>query len=73
MTQKKVLRIAKSSMNDNRKMLESFGYEKKIKLKHNPDEDIISLLSSLMPKSTAGKIAVAGGIALLLYLILKGK
>lgn len=76
MSKRPVIRIAKESIEENKKILTAFGKEKPIKLKKNPDQDLLDVLDALkdlMPKSTAGKIAVVGLAALLAYAILRSK
>ncbi len=68
-----ILKLAKRSMKDNRKVLTALGEERSVKLKKNPDQDLIDVVKELMPKSTAGKIAVIGIAALIAYAILKSK
>jgi len=71
-----ILKLAKRSMKENREVLTALGKERPVQLKKNPDQDllgIVNLLKDLMPKSTAGKIAVVGVIALIAYAILKSK
>ena len=71
-----VIRIAKESMKENKKILTAMGKETPVKLKTNPDQDLLDVLDTLkelMPKSTAGKMAVIGIAALLAYAILKSK
>jgi len=65
--------IIQQSMKDNRNLLAHLGREEPINLSQNPDSDLLQILSDLMPKSTAGKIAVAGGLALVLWLALSKK
>ena len=69
----RILKLAKQSMRDNRKVLTALGKERSVQLKKNPDQDLIDLVKDLMPKSTAGKIAVIGIAALIAYAILKSK
>lgn len=71
MNQDDALRIAQTSMKVNKHLLRSLGDEKKINLKQNPDEDIIKILTDLMPKSTEGKILALGAALLFAYIILK--
>ena len=66
-----ILRIAQESMKDNSALLKNLGAEKSVKIKNNPDEDIVQKLSELIPKSTEGKILAIGVAALLAYLLLK--
>ena len=58
-------KIINQSMQENKKLLDTLGAEKPVKLLKNPDNDLLSMLADLMPKSTEGKLAVAGGIAIL--------
>ena len=71
-----ILKLANQSMKENRKVLSALGEERSVQLKKNPDQDllgVVDLLKDLMPKSTAGKIAVVGVVALIAYAILKSK
>ena len=73
MTQNSALEIAQTSMRANKNLLKSLGDEKKISLAKNPDDDIITKLLDLVPKSTEGKI-LALGIALMVgYILVKSK
>jgi hypothetical protein len=72
MKQKDILKIAKESIQDNRKVLNALGDERRVTI-HHPEEDIIELIKELMPKSTAGKVAVAGLVALVAWYLLKNK
>jgi len=65
--------IIQQSMKDNRNLLAHLGREEPVNLNQNPDSDLLQILSDLMPKSTAGKVAVAGGLALVLWLALSKK
>ena len=69
----RILKIANQSMKENRKILTALGEERSVQLKKNPDQDLIDVVKDLMPKSTAGKIAVIGIVALIAYAILKSK
>jgi len=71
MDSNEILRLAQQSMKDNSILLKNLGDEKSVKIRNNPDEDIIQKLSELMPKSTEGKILAIGVAALLAYLLLK--
>ena len=66
-------KIIKQSMKDNRNLLAHLGREEPINLNQNPDSDLLDILADMMPKSTAGKVAVAGGLALALWLVLSKK
>jgi len=68
-----ILKLANQSMKENRKVLTALGEERSVKLKKNPDQDLIELVKDLMPKSTVGKIAVIGIAAIIAYAILKSK
>ena len=68
-----ILKLAKQSIRNNRKVLTALGDERSVQLKKNPDQDLIDIVKDLMPKSTAGKIAVIGIAALIAYAILKSK
>jgi len=69
----RILKLANQSMKENREVLTALGKEKPVQLKKNPDQDLIEVVKDLMPKSTAGKIAVIGIVALIAYAILKSK
>lgn len=69
----RILKLAKQSMRYNRKVLTALGGERSVQLKKNPDQDLIDMVKDLMPKSTAGKIAVIGIAALIAFAILKSK
>ncbi len=69
----RILKLANQSMKENRKVLTALGEEKSIQLKKNPDQDLIDIVTDLIPKSTAGKLAVIGIAALIAYAILKSK
>jgi len=69
----RILKLAKQSIRNNRKVLTALGDERSVQLKKNPDQDLIDIVKDLMPKSTAGKIAVIGIAALIAYAILKSK
>ena len=73
MKDNRILKLANQSMKENRKVLTALGEERSVKLKKNPDQDLIELVKDLMPKSTAGKIAVIGIAAIIAYAILKSK
>jgi len=69
----RILKLANQSMKENRKVLTALGEEKSVQLKKNPDQDLIDIVTDLIPKSTAGKLAVIGIAALIAYAILKSK
>ncbi len=72
----RILKLANQSMKENREVLTALGKERPVQLKKNPDQDllgVVDLLKDLMPKSTAGKIALVGVVALIAYAILKSK
>ena len=69
----RILKLANQSMKENRKVLTALRKERYVELKKNPDQDLIELVKDIMPKSTAGKIAVIGIAALIAYAILKSK
>lgn len=76
MSKRPVIRIAKESMKENKKILTALGKEKPVRLKKNPDQDLLNALDGivdLMPKSTVGKVAVIAIAAILAYAILKSK
>lgn len=67
-----VLQIARESMRDNRKLLAALGKEKPVILSHTPKEQsIISALLDMLPKSTEGKLALAGLVALVAWDLLR--
>ena len=69
----RILKLANQSMKENRKVLTALGEEKSVQLKKNPDQDLIDIVTDLIPKSTVGKVAVIGLTALIAYSILKSK
>ena len=69
----RILKLANQSMKENRKVLTALGEEKSVQLKKNPDQDLIDIVTDLIPKSTVGKVAVIGLAALIAYSILKSK
>ena len=69
----RILKLANQSMKENRKVLSALGEERSIQLRKNPDQDLIDVVKDLIPKSTAGKIAVIGIAVLIAYAILKSK
>lgn len=73
MDQRDILKIAKTSMKTNKVLLKSLGDEKRITTTKNPDQDLIKILTDLMPKSTEGKILALGAALLVGYLLLKSK
>lgn len=73
MVNEDILRIVEQSMKENKDLLNNLGYERSVRLKQNPDEDIIEKLKELMPKSTEGKILAIGAAALLAYILFKSK
>ena len=73
MKDERILKLANQSMKENLKVLTALGEERSVQLKKNPDQDLIDVVKDLMPKSTAGKIAVIGIAALIAYAILKSK
>ena len=69
-----VSQIVKNSMNDNRKLLTALGNEKPIKLIPTPkEESILSSILDLIPKSTGGKLILAGLVALVAWELLRNK
>ena len=69
----RILKLANQSMKENRKVLTALGEEKSVQLKKNPDQDLLDIVTDLIPKSTVGKVAVIGLAALIAYSILKSK
>lgn len=57
--------IIRQSMHENKKLLDALGAETPVNIQNNPDKDLLSQLSDLMPKSTEGKLAVVAGAVLL--------
>jgi len=70
MKQDDILEIARKSIRDNRKVLSALGRENNIRV-HHQEEDIIDALKELMPKSTEGKLIVAGLVGLVAWYLLK--
>lgn len=69
-----VLQIVKESMKDNQGLLTALGHEKPIQLTPTPkEESILSSILDLIPKSTGGKLIVAGLVALVAWEILRSK
>jgi len=66
-----ILEIVKASMKENKNLLDALGSERSVKLKKEPDSDLVDLLKDLMPKSTEGKIAAIALIAVIAWLTLK--
>lgn len=64
------LKIARRSIKENKDFLIDLGSEKKVKPFKLPEEDLVSKVLDLIPKSAEGKIALVG-LALLIYLFLK--
>jgi len=56
--------VIKDSIKDNRRLLTALGNEKPIKDIHHQEEDLISSLLNLLPKSAAGKIALLGAVGI---------
>jgi len=73
MIQTTVLQIAKESMKENKKLLTALGTEKSVKILHHPEEDTISKLMKLLPKSTAGKLVLIGILGLVAYELLRSR
>ena len=68
------LQVAKASMKDNHKLLTALGNEKPVKLSYTPkEESVLSSILDLLPKSTEGKIALAGLIALVVWDLVRKK
>ncbi len=70
MRQDRILKLARESIQDNRKVLNALGRERNVRI-HHPEEDIIDSLVKLLPKSTAGKIAVGLLVALVAWYLVK--
>lgn len=69
-----ILQVAKESMKDNRKLLTALGNEKPIHLSLAPKEDkILSSILDLLPKSTEGKLVLAGLVALVAWELIRSK
>ena len=73
MSQQQTLQLAKKSMKDNRKLLAALGSENAVKISHHPEEDIITKLLALLPKSDLGRAALVGVVAILAYEFLKSR
>ncbi|NIP62005.1 MAG: hypothetical protein GWN01_08995 [Nitrosopumilaceae archaeon] len=73
MSQQHVLEIAKESMKENKKLLNALGSEENVKIIRHPEEDTVSKLMALLPKSDLGKAALIGAAALIAYELLKSK
>jgi hypothetical protein len=68
-----VLQIAKESMKDNRKLLTALGNEKPIQSLALKEEKISSSILDLLPKSTEGKLVLAGLVALVAWELIRNK
>ena len=66
------LHIAKDSMRDNHRLLTTLGSERPVRLAQHPEENVIMSLLDLLPKSTAGKIAL-GVVALIAWDIFQSR
>ena len=59
-----ISQLVKDSIRDNQKLLTTFGNERPVRLTRHPEEENILLsLLDLLPKSTGGKLALAGLVA----------
>lgn len=68
------LQIAKQSMKDNRKLLAALGNEKPVRLSSAPKEEkILSTILDLLPKSTGGKLVLAGLFAFVAWELVRSK
>lgn len=68
------LQIARESMKDNRKLLTALGNEKPVHLSSAPrEEKILSSILDLLPKSTEGKLVLAGLVALVAWELIRNK
>ncbi|MDH2907053.1 MAG: hypothetical protein PXX83_03045 [Candidatus Nitrosotalea sp.] len=69
-----VLQVAKESMKDNRKLLTALGNEKPVHLSLAPKEEkILSSILDLLPKSTEGKLVLAGLVAFVAWELIRSK
>ena len=73
MIQTTVSQIAKNSMKENKRLLTALGTERSVKIVHHPEEDTISKIMNLLPKSTAGKLVLIGILGLVAYELLKSR
>ena len=71
MMNEEMSKIVRDSINDNKRILDALGEEKPIILTHHKEEDLIEQLLDLMPKSTAGKVALGALIAIIVISVLK--
>ncbi|MDE1764434.1 MAG: hypothetical protein KGH88_09380 [Thaumarchaeota archaeon] len=68
------LQVAKASMKDNRKLLTALGNEKPVHLSLAPKEEkILSSILDLLPKSTEGKLVLAGLVAFVAWELIRSK
>jgi len=69
-----MLQVVKDSIRDNQKLLTTFGNEGPVKLTRHPEEEIIlSSLLDLLPKSTGGKLALAGLVAFVAWGLVRSR
>jgi hypothetical protein len=74
MMNQEISQIVKKSMKDNRSLLTALGNEKPVQPSHPPkDEALLSAILDLFPKSTEGKLVLAGLFALVAYDIIKNR
>lgn len=72
MMSQEVSQVVKKSMKDNHDLLTALGNEKPIQLSLTPKEEtILSSILDLLPKSTEGKLILAGLVALVAWDLLR--
>jgi len=54
MRQRNVLEIAKESMKDNKDLFDALGYEKPIENFHSPEDEVMTRILKLLPKTDMG-------------------
>jgi len=63
--------IARQSIQYNHRLLDTLGKEESARIIHHPEEDVIKKISSLLPQSNEGKLALTLLIGFIAYEILK--
>lgn len=63
--------IARQSIQYNHRLLDTLGKEESVRITHHPEEDVIKKISSLLPKSNEGRLALTLLIGFIAYEILK--
>lgn len=72
MMSQEISQVVKKSMKDNRDLLTALGNEKPVQLNLIPKEEtILSSILDLLPKSTEGKLILAGLVALVAWDLLR--